>query len=71
MHCDTHSGADVVCCTCVGSGGTELAGFYFPLLVLDEGSQASEPEALIPLCKGVAHVSASVTDGGVMPRTAV
>lgn len=30
-----------------------MRGFTFPLLVLDEGSQASEPEALIPLCKAV------------------
>jgi regulator of nonsense transcripts 1 len=43
--------AEVVCATCVGSGGEQLAGISFPLVVLDEGSQCSEPEALIPLTK--------------------
>jgi superfamily I DNA and/or RNA helicase len=51
--CDTQvlGGAEVVCATCVGSGGEQLAGICFPLVVLDEGSQCSEPEALIPLTK--------------------
>ncbi|GFH20726.1 DNA helicase, partial [Haematococcus lacustris] len=43
---DIISESGVVCCTCIGAGGPELEGFNFPLLVLDEGSQASEPEAL-------------------------
>ncbi|GFH26742.1 AAA domain-containing protein, partial [Haematococcus lacustris] len=50
------SGSEVVCCTCIGAGGPELKGFSFPLLVLDEGSQASEPEALVPIMKGTRQV---------------
>lgn len=29
-----------------------MQGVIFPIVVLDEGSQCSEPEALIPLVKG-------------------
>ncbi|MEW5315263.1 MAG: hypothetical protein WDW38_006705 [Sanguina aurantia] len=49
-------GADVVCATCVSSGGKELDGYSFPVVILDEGSQASEPEALIPIMKGARQV---------------
>jgi len=48
--------ADVICATCVGAGGEQLAGISFPVVVLDEGSQCAEPEALIPLTKGACHV---------------
>ena len=34
-----------------GAGGDQLAGISFPVVVLDEGSQCAEPEALIPLTK--------------------
>jgi len=34
--------ADVVGVTCTGAAGPELAGFAFDLVVIDEGSQASE-----------------------------
>ncbi|KAJ9523939.1 hypothetical protein QJQ45_022419 [Haematococcus lacustris] len=53
---DIISESGVVCCTCIGAGGPELEGFNFPLLVLDEGSQASEPEALVPIMKGTEQV---------------
>ena len=33
------------------AGGEQLAGISFPVVVLDEGSQCAEPEALIPLTK--------------------
>jgi len=34
--------ADVVGATCTGAGGPELAGETFGLVIMDEGSQASE-----------------------------
>jgi len=48
--------AEVVCATCIGAGGEQLQDMQFPLVVLDEGSQCSEPESLIPLVKASAHV---------------
>ncbi|KAL6763891.1 P-loop containing nucleoside triphosphate hydrolase protein [Haematococcus lacustris] len=48
-------GADVICATCVGAGSEQLADLSFPLVVLDEGSQCAEPQALIPLTKGCVH----------------
>ncbi|KAA6411769.1 MAG: regulator of nonsense transcripts 1 protein, partial [Trebouxia sp. A1-2] len=41
--------ADVVCCTCVGAGDPRISGFRFRKLLVDEATQATEPEALIPL----------------------
>jgi superfamily I DNA and/or RNA helicase len=34
--------ADVVGATCVGSGGSELQGQRFALVIMDEASQATE-----------------------------
>ncbi len=45
------SGSQVICSTLVGAGSDVLAGMTFPIVVLDEGSQATEPECLIPICK--------------------
>ncbi|KAG2481971.1 hypothetical protein HYH03_019078 [Edaphochlamys debaryana] len=55
MMADILSGADVICSTCVGAGGDVLEDVSFGLVILDEGSQCCEPEALIPLTKGCRH----------------
>ncbi|GIL65859.1 hypothetical protein Vafri_19506, partial [Volvox africanus] len=55
MMADILAGADVICSTCVGAGGDMLQDLSFPLVVLDEGSQCCEPEALIPLVKSCRH----------------
>ncbi len=44
--------ADVVVTTCVGSGREFLKSTKFPFLVIDEATQATEPDALIPLAVG-------------------
>lgn len=44
--------ADVICVTCVGSGDPRLANFTFRRVLIDEATQAVEPEALIPLVMG-------------------
>lgn len=44
--------ADVVCATCVGAGDPRLANFRFRRVLIDEATQAVEPEALIPLMLG-------------------
>ncbi len=41
--------ADVVCSTCVGCGSSTLNSHTFNLVVVDEASQVTEPEALVPL----------------------
>ncbi len=48
--------ADVVCATCVGCGDARLANFRFRKLLLDESTQATEAEALIPLVMGAKQV---------------
>jgi hypothetical protein len=45
------SGAQVICCTCIGAGDSLLKDQYFPVVVIDEATQAIEPATLVPLCK--------------------
>ncbi|AAS50792.4 ABR022Cp [Eremothecium gossypii ATCC 10895] len=47
--------ADVVCCTCVGAGDKRLDS-KFRTVLIDESTQASEPECLIPIIKGAKQV---------------
>ncbi|KAK6458767.1 P-loop containing nucleoside triphosphate hydrolase protein [Scheffersomyces xylosifermentans] len=47
---------DVVCCTCVGAGDKRLSGSKFRTILIDESTQASEPEVLIPIIKGSKQV---------------
>eukprot|EP00835_Amoeboradix_gromovi_P000478 NODE_17_length_41373_cov_0.337016.p2 type:complete len:879 gc:universal NODE_17_length_41373_cov_0.337016:8591-5955(-) len=44
--------ADVICCTCVGAGDPRLGRMTFETVVIDEATQATEPESLIPLIMG-------------------
>lgn len=46
------SAADVVCATCAGAGDHRLSGLRFARVLLDEATQATLPEALIPATKG-------------------
>ncbi|KAJ1932894.1 ATP-dependent RNA helicase, partial [Linderina pennispora] len=48
--------ADVVLCTCAGAGDKRLAKFQFRTVLVDESTQASEPECLIPLVLGARQV---------------
>lgn len=48
--------AQVVCCTCVGAGDFRLKGMKFRLVLIDELTQATEPEVLIPITKGAKQV---------------
>uniref|UniRef100_A0A383VJF3 DNA2/NAM7 helicase-like C-terminal domain-containing protein n=1 Tax=Tetradesmus obliquus TaxID=3088 RepID=A0A383VJF3_TETOB len=50
-----HPQLQVICATCAAVGSDVLAGATFPLVVLDEASQAAEPEALIPLTRAAQH----------------
>ncbi|KAK2988094.1 hypothetical protein RJ640_023843 [Escallonia rubra] len=48
--------ADVICCTCVGAGDPRLANFRYRQVLIDESTQATEPECLIPLVLGAKQV---------------
>ncbi|XP_022108204.1 regulator of nonsense transcripts 1-like [Acanthaster planci] len=48
--------ADVICCTCVGAGDPRLARFRFRAVLIDESTQATEPECLIPVVLGCKQV---------------
>jgi len=51
------SHADVVCATCNAAGDVRhLARMNFPLVLIDEATQATEPECLIPLVRGAQQV---------------
>ena len=43
--------ADVVCCTCIGAGSSDLVDCIFSALLIDECTQAMEPACLVPLLK--------------------
>ena len=53
---DLLGNADVVCVTCVGGGDPRLSRMRFKHVLVDETTQATEPEALIPLVHGSKHV---------------
>lgn len=42
----------VVCCTCIGSGGDILESMTFERVMVDEATQATEPAVLVPLARG-------------------
>ncbi|ORC87767.1 putative regulator of nonsense transcripts 1, putative,nonsense mRNA reducing factor 1 [Trypanosoma theileri] len=48
--------ADVVCCTCVGAGDPRLKGIHFKYVLIDEVTQGTEPETIIPLVCGAEQV---------------
>ena len=44
--------AEVVCATTIGSGHQILGNRKFPIILIDEATQASEPSALVPINRG-------------------
>jgi hypothetical protein len=44
--------AQVVCCTCIGSGGDILENMVFERVLVDEATQATEPAVIVPLARG-------------------
>lgn len=44
--------ADVICTTCVTAGDPRLTSFRFRSVLIDEATQSTEPEALIPIVHG-------------------
>lgn len=50
--------ADVICCTCVGAGDPRLAKMQFRSILIDESTQATEPECMVPVVLGTKQVGA-------------
>ncbi|CAN6632681.1 ATP-dependent helicase Nam7p [Trichomonascus vanleenenianus] len=50
------SKADVICCTCSGAGDNRLKKMRFRTTLIDESTQATEPECLIPIVHGCKQV---------------
>jgi hypothetical protein len=48
----TLKNAQVICCTCIGSGGDILDAMTFDRVLVDEATQATEPAVLVPLMRG-------------------
>ncbi len=70
MRDDILEHAQVICATCVGAGDLLLDSRRFPLVLLDEATQATEPASLIPLTKGARHV-VLVGDHQQLPPTVI
>ena len=45
-------GAEVICATTIGVGHSLLGERRFPVVLMDEATQASEPSALVPITRG-------------------
>lgn len=61
--------ADVICATCVGCGDPRLSKLKFRTVLIDEATQAAEPECMIPLvlgCKQVVFVGDHLQLGPVI-----
>ena len=54
--------ADVICCTCVGAGDPRLSKLRFRTILIDESTQATEPECMVPIVLGAKQVSSSSHD---------
>lgn len=48
--------AQIVCCTCAGAQDIRLAKEVFRTVLIDESTQACEPEVMIPISKGAKQV---------------
>ena len=48
--------AEVICTTCAAAFDRRLKSFRFTQVLIDEATQATEPETLIPILKGSKHV---------------
>ena len=62
--------AQVLCCTCIGSGHELLDGRKFLRVLIDEATQATEPASLVPLVRG-ARQMVMIGDHRQLPPTVI
>lgn len=67
---DILDSAEVVVATCIGAGHTLLADRRFPLVLIDEATQATEPATLVPIVRGAQRL-VLVGDHHQLPPTVV
>lgn len=60
---------DVVAATCVGAGDPRLEGAYFPLVVVDEAAQATEPVTMVAIAAACPEALVLVGDPKQLPAT--
>jgi regulator of nonsense transcripts 1 len=70
MRDDILDRAQVLCCTCIGSGHELLDGRRFSRVLIDEATQATEPATLVPLVRGARQV-VLVGDHRQLPPTVI
>ncbi|MED5452801.1 MAG: AAA domain-containing protein [Candidatus Thermoplasmatota archaeon] len=70
MRDDILDKAQVLCCTCIGSGHELLDGRRFSRVLIDEATQATEPATLVPLVRGARQV-VLVGDHRQLPPTVI
>ena len=70
MRDDILDRAQVLCCTCIGTGHALLDGRRFSRVLIDEATQATEPASLVPLVRGARQV-VLVGDHRQLPPTVI
>lgn len=66
---DIMKSAQVICSTCIYAGDPMLRGTYFPIVIIDECTQATEPSTLVPIVAGGAQQVILVGDHHQLPPT--
>ena len=62
--------AEVICATTIGAGHRLLTSRKFPIVLMDEATQATEPSALVPIVKGCRQL-VLVGDHQQLPPTVI
>lgn len=70
MRDDILDKAQVLCCTCIGTGHEILDGRRFPQVLIDESTQATEPASLVPIVRGARQL-VLVGDHKQLPPTVI
>ncbi len=67
---DTLDRAEIICSTNIGTGHLLLGTRRFPIVLIDEATQASEPSALVPIVRGARQLI-MVGDHRQLPPTVI
>ena len=62
--------AKVICATCIGAGAGILDRYRFPYVLIDEATQSTEPQTVVPMCKGARQI-VLVGDHCQLPPTVI